>query len=76
MDDDLSAKLDSLISREQDPFTAQEDLLSVVNNIRCGDFAVALRDHFDAVDELVRDNQRCWCGCCVMCICVLVWVCV
>lgn len=54
----LREDLDTLIIREQDPFTTQEQLLEVVNSIRFRNFDNALRQILDSVDSQVVNQQN------------------
>ena len=62
----MAQKLESLISREQDPFTTQDVLLEVVNGIRFRTFENILRQSLDSIDvkkagedkEVVREEVR------------------
>lgn len=56
--DALSAHLDALLSREQDPFTTQDVLLEVVNSIRFRTFDAALRQVLECPElRLVADKR-------------------
>jgi hypothetical protein len=48
--DELGSKLEALLTREQDPFTAQDVLLEVVNGIRSRTFDAILRQTLDTTD--------------------------
>ena len=49
---DISDKLEALLAREQDPFTAQDILLEVVNGIRFRAFDKALMEILDKCGEI------------------------
>mmetsp|Transcript_191 Transcript_191/g.306 ORF Transcript_191/g.306 Transcript_191/m.306 type:complete len:668 (-) Transcript_191:94-2097(-) len=49
--DHLDSQLEALLQREQDPFTSQEVLLQLVNNIRCSSFDSVLRSVLDEVGD-------------------------
>ena len=50
----MSDKLEALLLREQDPFTAQDVLLNVVNKIRFQAFEKALQEFLETLPAPVR----------------------
>jgi len=49
--DHLESQLDALLEREQDPFTSQEVLQQLVDNIRCSSFEKVLKAVLDEVGD-------------------------
>jgi hypothetical protein len=50
MYNELGEKLEALLQREHDPFTAQDVLLNVINKIRMLQFEEALKLYMDQVN--------------------------
>lgn len=66
MNEELSSKLEALLEREQDPFTAQDVLLNVVNKIRFQYFDQALKEFLEGIPA-VRTITLIWS--CVVFVC-------